>query len=320
MTLARTLTHFFLPHHTNNHRPKALHIDALFAYVLLFAVFNLAIKTIHSVAPDVLGYATDIHVEQLLSSTNAKRAEAGLGTLTLNGQLSQAAAAKAADMFANNYWAHTSPQGRTPWEFISGAGYRYTVAGENLAKNFSNSGGVVDAWMASPSHRDNLLKAGYQEVGFAIVNGVLQGEETTLVVQMFGASRGVAAAPQQAPQVPQAPQAAPIVQVTVAPSPVVVPSEAAEAPTPAPMQPATPIQTVASAFADVTKRPLLDITAVSRETIFIFIGLMIGILILDMWIVQKRNILRISGHNMAHIFFLSTMLILIASVTRGGLL
>ena len=169
------LHHWLVPHEGNNHRAKALHTEALFAYVLLLAVFNLGIKFFHTKAPDVLGYATDIRVEQLLASTNAKRAEAGLDALTLNGTLSQAAAAKAADMLANNYWAHNSPLGKTPWDFIISAGYRYTLAGENLAKNFQTSSGVVDAWMNSPTHKANIFKAGYREVGFAVVNGVLAG-------------------------------------------------------------------------------------------------------------------------------------------------
>src|SRR3989344_5922081 len=102
MRIIRLLHHFLVPHEGNNHRAKALHQDALFAYVLLLAVFNLGVRFFHAKAPDILGYATDIRVEQLLAGTNAKRAEAGLDPLKLNGALSQAAAVKAADMFANN--------------------------------------------------------------------------------------------------------------------------------------------------------------------------------------------------------------------------
>src|SRR3989304_3517962 len=155
MSFAGTLVHLCIPHTTNNHRSKILHLDALFTYVLIFAFFNFGVRTLHKTMPDVLGYATDIHVEQLLSGTNLKRQESGLSPLTMNAKLSQAAAGKAQDMFAKGYWAHNSPTGATPWSFISGAGYSYVVAGENLAKNFSNSQRVVDAWMASPTHREN---------------------------------------------------------------------------------------------------------------------------------------------------------------------
>jgi hypothetical protein len=66
------------------------------------------------------------------------------------------------------------------------AGYQYEYAGENLAKNFLFSKNVVEAWMDSPTHRENVLRPEYTDVGFAVVNDVLNGEETTLVVQMFG--------------------------------------------------------------------------------------------------------------------------------------
>src|SRR3989338_2025054 len=158
--------HFFIPYSGNNHRAKAIHIDVLFVYLLLLIVFQNGLKLGHKIFPDVLGYATDIHVEQLLSGTNQKRQEQGLSPLNLNSELSAAAAAKAVDMFAKNYWAHNNPEGKTPWDFIVSSGYRYTVAGENLAKNFGNSGGGVDAWMASPTPRDNLLKESYRDVWF----------------------------------------------------------------------------------------------------------------------------------------------------------
>src|SRR3989338_7618783 len=97
MRLLRMLHHWLVPHQGNNHRAKALHSEVLFAYVLLLAVFNFGIRFFHVKAPDVLGYATDIRVEQLLDATNARRKEAGLEMFTLNSALSQASAAKAAD-------------------------------------------------------------------------------------------------------------------------------------------------------------------------------------------------------------------------------
>jgi hypothetical protein len=282
MSLVTSLRHFFIPHQTNNHRAKALHVDMLLVYVLLFALFNLGIRAAHKVVPQVLGYATDINVQQLLAGTNAKRQEAGLTPLTLNTALSVAAANKAADMFSKNYWAHNSPTGTTPWDFVTGAGYRYTVSGENLAKNFSTSGSVVDAWMASPSHRANLLKSGYRDVGFAVVNGSLNGEETTLVVEMFGATLGELAVSAPTPAARQ----------------VVVPEEA----------------------ASVMIQPLFNIPTVSRDLVFAFVGILMGVLLVDAWIASRRRVVRIAGHNIAHILFLSALFILISGVSRGRLL
>ena len=303
MSLVTSFRHFFIPQHTNNHRAKALHVDALLVYILLFALFNLGIRAAHKIVPDILGYATDINVQQLLAGTNAKRQEAGLGALTLNSTLSVAAANKAADMFSKNYWAHNSPTGATPWDFVAGAGYRYTVAGENLAKNFSTSQGVIDAWMASQSHRANILKPNYRDVGLAVVNGTLNGEETTLVVEMFGATPGELAAASPTPPT----------------QPVVVPEQAASVNIPAPTAQPAP-QAAVSGFQSVNVQPLLNIPTVSRDLVFAFVGILMGVLLVDAWLASRRHVVRIAGHNIAHILFLSALFILISGVSRGRLL
>jgi len=329
MRLIRLLHHFLVPHEGNNHRAKALHHDALFAYVLLLAVFNLGIRFFHVRLPDVLGYATDIRVEALLASTNAKRAEAGLTQLTLNSALSQGAAGKAADMFANNYWAHNSPGGKTPWDFILGAGYRYTLAGENLAKNFQTSGGVVDAWMASPTHKANILKAGYKDVGFAVVNGVLNGEETTLVVQFFGATSAtpiaqVPKAQAAAPLPAQAGKAEPVREIVKQPEEkmvTVVPTEAAvQDTTPAPLSSLTPSFVSGLSFERVITTPRVNIETVTSTVVYVVVGLLIGILAVDAFVVSRKHIVRLAGHNVAHILFLGTMVISGLALSRGSLL
>lgn len=296
MGLFRRLHHFLVPHEGNNHRAKALHQDALLAYILVLGIFNLSVKLLHKQAPGVLGYATDIRVQQLLADTNAQRTQAGLVPLALNNDLDQAAAAKAADMFANDYWAHNSPQGKTPWDFIISSGYHYTLAGENLAKNFQTSDGVVAAWMASPSHRANILKPGYRDIGFAVVNGVLDGEQTTLVVQMFGATN-----------------AAPIVEVpkvqAAEPAKTIVPQEpAAQAPHPAP------------ALSSVKETPMVNISGLSHEVTYVFVGLLVGVLAVDAYVVSRKKIVRLAGHNVAHILFLVTIILSGLTLVRGTLI
>lgn len=320
MRLFRMLHHWLVPHEGNNHRANALHHEALFAYVLLLAVFNLGIRFFHAKAPDVLGYATDIRVEQLLDATNARRKEAGLETLTLNNSLSQAAAAKAADMFAHNYWAHNSPLGKTPWDFIISVGYRYTLAGENLAKNFETSSGVVDAWMNSPTHRDNIVKSGYREVGFAVVNGILSGEETTLVVQMFGATN---AAP--IVQIPKAQAAAPAPaeRVPAAKEITVVPTEPAAQAEPVverPLIALLPSFTPNTSFGQVITTPKINITALTSNVALVVVGLLIGLLAVDAFVVKRKRVVRLVGHNLAHIMFLGTIIISGLSLVRGSLI
>jgi hypothetical protein len=303
MSVPELIVHLFIPHHTNNHRSKALHIDSLLVYILIFAVFNFGLRVLHRQIPDILGYATDIHAEQLLAATNGKREALGLATLSLNPQLSEAAARKAQDMFEKNYWAHNSPTGTTPWDFITGAGYHYVVAGENLAKNFSTSQAVVDAWMASPTHRENIVKPSYKEIGFAVVNGKLNGEETTLVVQMFGAStQALAAKP--------TPMLAPVVEGKAVATEK-VPEQVAAAPV---------SQTIRSEFLGVTESPAINIPTLTRDIVFVFAGALLAILLIDAWVVSRRKIVRVAGHNIAHFFFLSAIVIAASMAGRGSLL
>jgi hypothetical protein len=323
--MGQLFSHLFLPHHSNNHRPRVLHVDALLVYVLFFALISLGLEFGHKAAPDVLGYATDIHAEQLLADTNAKRQEAGLAPLQLNSVLSQAAAMKAQDMFAKGYWAHNSPDGRKPWDFILAAGYKYSVAGENLAKNFSNSDGVVDAWMNSPSHRDNLLKPNYRDIGFAVVDGKLNGEETTLVVQMFGASTqplisagtnpGIVKNVSAQEPVPTASAPAAIAQQQPAvPSPTLVISQTAS-------QTETMVQksAIPLAFSASYRSPLIDIPTVTRMLAFVFIGFLLGVFAVDAFLVSKRHIVRASGHSLTHVLFFALLLGLLIMTLPGSI-
>ncbi len=124
--------------------------------------------------------------DTLIMLTNQQRLAAGLQPLHENADLMASAYAKAEDMLTRNYWAHFAPDGTSPWHFISQSGYQYKGAGENLAMDFSDDQAVMDGWMASPTHRANVLNPAYQDVGVAVVDGQLQGHETTLVVAHYG--------------------------------------------------------------------------------------------------------------------------------------
>lgn len=305
------LGHFLIPRHTNNHRARALHIDVLFFYVLAIALLRIGILWGHRQFPDVLGYATNIHVQELLADTNVKRQSVGLPPLLINEELSKAAAAKARDMFSKNYWAHNSPDGRTPWDFIIESGYAYTVAGENLAKNFSDSTGVVAAWMTSASHRDNLLKPSYRDIGFAVVNGTLNGEETTLVVQMFGAGSSLASAKPAGGQTFGAIDRSPGLAKA---KPVVISEEALSA-TNSDKQYATIPQ-----FLSVIRKPLIDIPGTTRQFVYLFIGFLLGVFIVDAWLVARHKIVRVAGHTTAHLMFFAALLIATGSIMPGKIL
>jgi len=183
--------HHFVPHKERKTRATLLKHVAFYFYSLLFLMFLGFVNVSKNLAPGVLGYASEITIRQLLDNTNQVREKEGKKSLILSEKLSKAAEQKAKYMFEKNYWAHTSPEGVEPWTFILDQDYDYSYAGENLARNFYYSREVVDAWMKSPTHKENLLSNNYDEVGFAVVNGVLDGYETTLVVQMFGRPKDV---------------------------------------------------------------------------------------------------------------------------------
>jgi len=176
----------FFPHPHNNHKAKVLWPRSIVVLIGLFIMGRSIVDITIGLLPGVLGYASQIDPSRVIELTNNERLNAGLTIVKQNQELSQAAQAKAADMFAHNYWAHVSPTGTEPWSFITSSGYKYQHAGENLARDFGNPSDIVKAWMASPTHRQNLLDSRYKDIGIAVMDGYLNGVETTLVVQIFG--------------------------------------------------------------------------------------------------------------------------------------
>src|SRR3989344_5867574 len=186
---------WFLPHKDTHKKAHLISWEGMLIYVLLFMLLQVGFSVVSYSKPGVLGINGNIEKQSILELTNKEREKKGLGKLTKNEALDQAAKLKAENMFAENYWAHFAPSGKTPWDFILGSGYRFTFAGENLAKNFYTSDEVVTAWMNSPTHRDNLLNSNYKDIGIAVVEGVLNGQQTTLVVQEFGTTAILAGKP-----------------------------------------------------------------------------------------------------------------------------
>lgn len=92
----------------------------------------------------------------------------GLSPLRENYLLDRAAQSHAQDMVNRHYFAHNSPDGRTPWDFIVKEGYGYQTAGENLARNFTDLNKEEKAWMNSPGHRANILNPKFKEIGISV--------------------------------------------------------------------------------------------------------------------------------------------------------
>ncbi|KKT58491.1 MAG: hypothetical protein UX91_C0006G0029 [Candidatus Amesbacteria bacterium GW2011_GWB1_47_19] len=274
------ITHLFLPHHTNNQRAKILHPSSLLVVLSLVLVFQMAVGKISYRYPRILGYASVIQPVQILTLTNQQRQSQGLPALELDPQLSAAAARKAADMFARDYWSHVSPAGTQPWTFITAAGYSYRYAGENLARDFSDPDSVVQAWMNSPSHRENMLSNRYRDMGVAVADGNLGGRETTLVVQMFGTRLG------------QAPATAAVGSAFTVKAQEVLPTSAP----------------VTSPFT------LTKIFSVSLLVLFA------AVLLLDVVIVNRRRLVRWTSKSFAHFIFLAVVALAAITLIRGQII
>jgi hypothetical protein len=134
--------------------------------------------------------ASAITPTSVIDLMNQDRISQGLAPLIINPALSQAADEKARDMVNNGYFAHTSPAGLTPWYFIRKSGYDYHFAGENLAIRFVEAEDQEKAWMASPTHRENILSPKYQDVGVAVATTQQENKTVIVTVEEFGLLAG----------------------------------------------------------------------------------------------------------------------------------
>lgn len=301
--LKKHLRGLFTPHHTNNLRAKILHAPYLSLLIAMFCFIQAGINLVQFHKPDILGYASVIPVQSIIDSTNNERAKNGLKPLIINERLSDAARRKAADMFAKGYWAHNSPEGTKPWYFITSSGYNYLHAGENLARDFTDAQSVVDAWMNSKTHKDNILAARYQEIGVAVVDGRLSGHETTLVVQMFGT-------PQSAGS-----------QVGDSGNSIVRTARAAQVQGDNTLDPdALPVPAPTLSNTPRLEIPVINSFDLNRSFTLAFAILVLAVLIIDWLIAWQQNLVRLSGKNWAHITFILTTLILALLIKQGLIL
>src|SRR3989344_8627527 len=126
--------------------------------------------------------------KEIITLTNNERRKIGLNSLTENKLLDEVAREKANDLINKNYWAHFPPNETEEyaWKFIKNSGYNYLYAGENLGKGFFDTNSQMSAWMASDENKKNILDEHFTEIGVYAGKGVLQGENTIIMVQEFG--------------------------------------------------------------------------------------------------------------------------------------
>lgn len=295
-----------------------------FFLISVQVVLNLVPATF----PKVLGYAANIAPFDVVKLTNEKRAQNGLHALVLDSTLSAAAIAKGNDMLAKGYWAHFAPDGTSPWSFFLSFGYKYKYAGENLARDFASSEAAVSAWMNSPSHKDNILNSNYRDVGIGVVEGNLNGVDTTIIVQFFGTkmttvpeistakSESIVATPTPNSLLGIAKEKSqeaslPITIETPEPTPSVEPT-----PTPTPQSTAVP---VAIAYNEVIATPSSGISPfLTTKNIAIgVVTLLLVVLVIDLIVVKQKQISRIGGRTLAHMGFFGMILAVIIILKAG---
>src|SRR5258708_4861602 len=295
------LAHLLLPRQSNNHKAKLIQSSTLAIITLLIVFINSAFGFLGAKTGQVLGYAANISPSEVERLTNVQRTSNGLSPVTDNPILDSAAQAKGRDMLAKGYWAHVAPDGTQPWAFFIAAHYNYRYAGENLARDFSDANSAVNAWMASPTHRENMLSPNYKEIGIGVVEGNLAGADTTIIVQFFGTKLGdniSLAAPVKttATQTPQ-PTVVPTQTPTSTPIPVIIQASP------------SPIALVAS-----NKVSPFDIT---RYLSMGLVGVLILVVVIDGVLINRRKIFRVAGHFPAHFAFLGMILIIVIIAKVG---
>ena len=117
----------------------------------------------------------------MLTLVYAERAKAGLRLLTADAETLEVSRAHSRDMFERSYFAHVTPDGRSPFDRLRAARLTYRAAGENLALartlDMAHTG-----LMNSPGHRANILNPAFGRVGIGIVDG---GRHGLMVTQTF---------------------------------------------------------------------------------------------------------------------------------------
>jgi hypothetical protein len=187
LAVHRGLKNHFIPHEGNNHAPHALRHKSLLAYSIVLILVKVFVVALPVLLPASYLYSSSITAENIVALTNEARASAGLPAVKLNQRLATAAQTKADDIMIRQYFSHDGPTGEKAWDFIRQAGYAYRYAGENLALHFQTAEAVNSGWLASPSHRANILNDRYKEIGIGISQGEFQGYPSAAVVQFFAA-------------------------------------------------------------------------------------------------------------------------------------
>lgn len=319
----RRFKHLFLPHSDTHAKAHLISPAGLFVWVALFIILQVSLNLLNTVKPGILGVSANIDYKEVIRLVNVEREKKGLEPLVENENLNVAAYKKGQNMFEEQYWAHYSPSGKDPWGFITGSGYKYSYAGENLARNFTNANDAVVAWMNSPTHRDNILNSKYRDIGISVVQGTLNGEQTTIIVQEFGTEVSYTASnsftqliEDKAAQAPSVLAQAEIETADAKELEATPTSTIDESPAPI----AAPVNYIPPTQAEILPSTPINTFAVYRTVGFGIVGAIAMLLFVDLVVMRRRGIYRPAGHHVAHLALLGVAASSLASMSQGKII
>ncbi|MFI7369998.1 CAP domain-containing protein [Actinoplanes sp. NPDC049668] len=120
--------------------------------------------------------------QQALDLVNQHRRRGGCGEVTVDRRLILAANRHASDMARRGYFAHEDLSGDRAGDRVEAAGYQWSRYGENIARGQESVFEVVDGWMHSPEHRENIMDCRLHQVGLGLA---FAGDRTSYWVQDF---------------------------------------------------------------------------------------------------------------------------------------
>ena len=120
----------------------------------------------------------------LLNAINSARSQYGIGQLSLNPSLTGIARTRCTDMINRDYFSHNAPDGKNIFIILNEKGYGWQIAGENIYQcepaGIGSGSAILNTWMASPSHRENILNGAFSQAGIGIIDS--QNTRTVSIV------------------------------------------------------------------------------------------------------------------------------------------
>ena len=147
-------------------------------------------------SPEQSSKRTEITRASVLAAMNDARAKHHLPPYREDDRLDRAARTRMDDMELDGYWGHYPPDGSNPFALLRLNGYDYRLAGENLARGVESAELLVEEWLGSPGHRENVLSPDYTDVGIAFIVGGTTGRvQGKSVIVIFAKEKGVVRRP-----------------------------------------------------------------------------------------------------------------------------